>query len=219
MPIHKRPLLFDPNKNSVFYLVLFVVLSLCGVQLYKTWGNDYSIVGSVASFLGLFAAFQSWKAADTGSKKTDEALHQMTDLAGRTRALVEQSNGIEAQMSEALVTISDATRQLHKGYSPVMGAIRSFLEGAANSEYMAILTGTAAIGSYYAFHPVQPLNERESKAVSERIHELLLARAVDCREYYLATFPAKEATEAFPPAVGEMLYHNYARVQVSSATK
>ena len=209
MPRHKSPFLFDPNKNSLFYLVLFVVLSLCGVQLYQTWGSNYSIVGSVASFLGLFAAFQSWKAADSGSKKTDEALHQMTELAGKTRALVEQSNGIEGQMNEALTTISDATRQLHKGYSPVIGAIRDFLEGAANSEYLALLTSTAAIGSYYAFHPEQPLNERETKAASERIHELLLARAVDCREFYLATLPAEEATDVFPPPTTDTLYHNY----------
>ena len=210
MPRHKSPFLLDPNKNSLFYLVLFVVLSLCGVQLYQSWGSHYSIVGSVASFLGLFAAFQSWKAADSGSKKTDEALHQMTELAGRTRTLVEQSNGIESQMSAAITTISDATRQLHKGYSPVIGAIRNFLEDAANSEWMALLTDSAAIGSFYATHPEQPLNERETKAVSERIHELLLARAVDCREFYLATLPALEATDAFPPAAADTLYQHYA---------
>ncbi|SHJ26712.1 hypothetical protein SAMN02745146_2682 [Hymenobacter daecheongensis DSM 21074] len=204
----RHSFLFDPNKSSLFYLVVFLMLSLLGIQLYQAVNGHYSIVGSVASFLGLFAAFQSWKAASEGARKTDEALHQMQQMAHETRQLVQHSSAVEEQIRGAVTTISDATRQLYKGYQPIMGAIRDFLAQAQHSEYMALMTDSAAIGTFYARHHRPALNQRELRTLTDRIHELLLERARDAREFYLATLDAETDPLDFPPPpAGNSLYH------------
>lgn len=191
--------LFDPNKSSLFYLILFLALSVMGLTAYDALNGHYSVVGSVASFLGLFVAFQSWKAADDASRKTDEALAQVQALAHETRQLVESSNSVEEQIKNAVVTISDATRELYKGFRPIMGEIEAFLAEAEGSEYLAIMTDSASIGTFYARHHQPALNQREMRALTDRIHDLLLERARDAREFYLATLPADETPASQPP--------------------
>ncbi|WP_426491736.1 hypothetical protein [Hymenobacter sp. 102] len=198
--------LFDPNKNSRFYLVLFLALAVLGLTAYDALNGHYSIIGSVASFLGLFVAFQSWKAADDASRNSDQAMQQMhrltsetRQLAQETRQLVERSNAVEEQIQSAVVTISDATRELYKGFQPITQRMAEFLEEAAGSEYLALLTDSAAIGTFYARHHRPELNQREMRALTDRIHDLLLDRARDSREFYLATLAADEAPETLPP--------------------
>ncbi|TGE06142.1 hypothetical protein [Hymenobacter fodinae] len=191
--------LFDPSKSSLFYLILFLTLIVVGLTGYDALNGHYSMIGSVASFLGLFVAFQSWKAADDASRKTDEALAQMQALAHETRQLVVSSNTVEEQIKSAVVTISDATRELYKGFQPIMNEIASFLTEAAESEYLAIMTDSAAIGTFYARHHHPALNQREMRALTDRIHDLLLERARDAREFYLATLAADEVPDSVPP--------------------
>ncbi|MBX0289236.1 hypothetical protein K3G63_02240 [Hymenobacter sp. HSC-4F20] len=201
--------LFDPSKSSLFYLILFLALAVIGLTAYDAMNGHYSIVGSVASFLGLFVAFQSWKAADDASRKTDEALAQMQALAHETRQLVISSNTVEEQIKNAVVTISDATRELYKGFQPIMQEIAGFLAEAEGSEYLAVMTDSAAIGTFYARHHHPALNQRETRALTDGIHDLLLERARDAREFYLATLAADETPEAFPPARDQhgLLHH------------
>ena len=202
--------LFDPNKNSLFYLCLFLSLIGLGLTATQALSNPYSIIGSVASFLGLFVAFQSWKAADDASRKTSEALTQMHQLAQETRQLVQSSNAVEEQIKSAVVTISDATRELYKGFQPIMTEIRKFLIEAENSEYLALMTDSAAIGTFYARHHQPPLNQREMRTLTNQVHDLLLERARDAREFYLATLAADETPEAFPPTQDPNgLFHHY----------
>ncbi|WP_152981464.1 hypothetical protein [Hymenobacter sp. AT01-02] len=189
--------LFDPSKSSLFYLILFLALAVMGITAYDAMNGHYSVVGSVASFLGLFVAFQSWKAADDASRKTDEALSQMQALAHETRQLVVSSNTVEEQIKNAVVTISDATRELYKGFQPIMREIAEFLAEAEGSEYLAIMTDSASIGTFYARHHHPALNQRETRALTDRIHDLLLERARDAREFYLATL-ADETPETRP---------------------
>jgi ElaB/YqjD/DUF883 family membrane-anchored ribosome-binding protein len=191
--------LFDPNKSTLFYLVLFLTLAVVGLTTHDALSGEYSIVGSVASFLALFVAFQSWKAADDASRKTDQAMQQMQELVHETRQLVVSSNTVEQQIKSAVVTISDATRELYKGFQPIMGEIAAFLAEAKDSEYLAIMTDSAAIGSFYARHHHPALNQREMHALTDRIHDLLLERARDAREFYLATLPADELPDTVPP--------------------
>lgn len=191
--------LLDPNKSSLFYLVLFLTLILLGLTTYEAVNGHYSIIGSVASFLGLFVAFQSWKAADDASRNTDQALTQMQQLAQETRQLVERSSAVEEQIKSAVVTISDATRELYKGFQPILQEICCFLEEAEGSEYLALMTDSATIGTFYARHHLPPLNQRELNALTNRIHDLLLARVRDAREFYLATLAADELPETQAP--------------------
>ncbi|QJX48901.1 hypothetical protein HMJ29_19090 [Hymenobacter taeanensis] len=191
--------LFDPSKSSLFYLILFLTLAVVGLTAHEALSGEYSIVGSVASFLALFVAFQSWKSADDASRKTDQAMHQMQELVHETRQLVVSSNTVEEQIKTAVVTISDATREMYKGFQPIMCEIEAFLTEAADSEYLAIMTDSAAIGSFYARHHHPPLNQREMRALTNRIHDLLLQRARDAREFYLATLAADEVPDAVPP--------------------
>ncbi|GAB2786753.1 ABC-type multidrug transport system fused ATPase/permease subunit [Hymenobacter luteus] len=201
--------LFDPNQSSVFYLVVFLTLSVLGLTAYDALNGHYSVVGSVASFLGLFVAFQSWKAADNASRKTDETLTKMQELVHETRQLIESSNAVEEQIKSAVVTISDATRELYKGFQPIMQEVAGFLAEAEGSEYLAVMTDSAAIGTFYARHHQPALNQREMRALTDRIHDLLLERARDAREFYLATLPADATPEAQPPTRDEhgLLHH------------
>lgn len=195
--------LFDPNKSSLFYLVLFLALIVLGLTTYEAINGHYSIIGSVASFLGLFVAFQSWKAADDASRNTDQAITQMQQLAQETRQLVERSSAVEEQIKSAVVTISDATRELYKGFQPIMLRMVEFLEESAGSEYLALMTDSAAIGTFYARHHRPELNQREMRALTDRIHDLLLDRARDAREFYLATLAADEMPETQPPTADQ----------------
>jgi hypothetical protein len=199
----RSTLLLDPNKSSLFYLVLFLTLIVLGLTTYEAVNGHYSIIGSVASFLGLFVAFQSWKAADDASRNTDQALRQMQQLAHETRQLVERSSAVEEQIKSAVVTISDATRELYKGFQPIMVRMAEFLEESADSEYLALMTDSAAIGTFYARHHRPELNQREMRALTDRIHDLLLARARDAREFYLATLAADEEPETLPPTADQ----------------
>lgn len=202
--------LFDPNKSSLFYLLLFLSLLILGLTASEAMSGHYSIIGSVASFLGLFVAFQSWKAADDASRNADEALNQMNQLAQETRQLVERSNTVEEQIKSAVTTISDATRELYKGFQPIMQEVRKFLAESENSEYLAIMTDSAAIGTFYVRHHRPPLNQRELSALTNQIHDLLLERARDAREFYMATLAADESPEAFPPTQDQNgLFHHY----------
>ncbi|ALD20715.1 hypothetical protein [Hymenobacter sp. DG25A] len=206
----RHSFLFDPNKNSLFYLALFLALAAAGLTAYHSLSGHYSIVGSVASFLGLFVAFQSWKAADEASRKTDEALTQMHNLAAETRQLVQSSNAVEAQIQSAVVTISDATRELYKGFEPIMTEIGNFLEAAAGSDFLAVLTDSATIGKFYAEHHQPPFNQREMLGLTTRIHDQLVARARDTHEFYLATLAAEEAPANFPPPREQNpLFHSF----------
>lgn len=191
--------LFNPSKSSLFYLILFLALIVIGLTASEALNGRYSIIGSVASFLGLFVAFQSWKSADDASRKTDEAMAQMQELVHETRQLVESSNAVEEQIKSAVVTISDATREMYKGFQPIMCKIAEFLTEARDSEYLAIMTDSAAIGTFYARHHHPALNQREMRALTNRIHDLLLERARDAREFYLATLAADEVPGAVPP--------------------
>jgi uncharacterized protein YoxC len=202
--------LFDPNKSSLFYLILFLSLMVIGLAASDAMSGHYSIIGSVASFLGLFVAFQSWKAADDASRNADKALHQMQQMTQETRQLVERSNAVEEQIKSAVTTISDATRELYRGFQPIMAEVRNFLAEAENSEYLALMTDSAAIGTFYVRHHQPPLNQRELSALTNQIHDLLLERARDAREFYLATLAADEVPEVFPPTQDENgLFHHY----------
>ncbi len=195
--------LLDPSKNSLFYLVLFMTFIVVGLTASEALSGRYSIIGSVASFLGLFVAFQSWKAADDASRNTDKALTQMHQLAEETRQLVERSTTVEEQIKAAVVTISDATRELYRGFQPILLAIRDFLEESEDSEYMALMTDSAAIGTFYARHHRPELNQREMRALTNQIHDLLLARARDAREFYLATLAADTPADSQPPTLDQ----------------
>lgn len=196
--MNRRPFLFDPAKNSLFYLALLVVLIALGLNLYQALNGHYSIIGSVASFLGLFVAFQSWRAADEASRKTDEALRQMQNIAHETQHLAHSNYAIDQQIRRAVDTISDATRELHKGLQPILEQVREFLDRAAGSEFVVIMTDSAAIGKPYEHFRHPPVNPRELRLLTSRIHELLLARARDAHEFYLATLGSEEQAAAFP---------------------
>lgn len=199
----RRPFLFDPAKNSLFYLALLVALIALGLNLYEALNGHYSIIGSVASFLGLFVAFQSWRAADEAARKTDEALRQMQQIASETQQLAHSNYAIDQQIRRAVDTISDATRELHKGLQPILEQVREFLDRAAGSEFVAIMTDSAAIGKPYEYFRHPPVNPRELHLLTSRIHDLLLARAQDAREFYLATLGSEEQLAAFPPTAAE----------------
>ncbi|MDF7811918.1 hypothetical protein [Hymenobacter sp. YC55] len=206
----RESFLFDPNKSSLFYLILFLSLMVLGLTASEAMSGHYSIIGSVASFLGLFVAFQSWKAADDASRNADKALEEMHQLAQETRQLVQSSNAVEEQIKSAVTTISDATRELYKGFQPIMQEVRKFLAEAENSEYLAVMTDSAAIGTFYVRHHHPPLNQRELGVLTNQIHDLLLERARDAREFYLATLAADETPEAFPPTQDPNgLFHHY----------
>jgi hypothetical protein len=193
---------FDPTKSTLFYMVLFLILIAAGLSLTNTLSQQYSIVGSVASFLAFFVAFQSWRAASEASRKTDETLAQLHQVSQANVAL-------DQQIKSAVTTISDATRELYKGYPRILSETKEFLERAKGSEYLAILTDTAAIGKLYAEHHPSS-NQRQLAVVTDHIHQLLLERARDAREFYLATLAAEELSVDFPPAeAANSLYNHF----------
>ncbi|GAB3295079.1 hypothetical protein GCM10027348_16430 [Hymenobacter tenuis] len=207
--IMRPSFLFDPSKSSLFYLILFLALVVIGLTTYEALNGHYSIIGSVSSFLALFVAFQSWKSADDASRKTDEAMKQMQDLVHETRQLVESSSAVEEQIKSAVITISDATRELYKGFQPIMREIAAFLEEAKGSEYLALMTDSAAIGTFYARHHQPPLNQREMQALTDRIHDLLLERTRDAREFYLATLAVEDVATTVPPTLDKHGHLHY----------
>lgn len=194
-----RRFLLDPDRSGLFYLLLFVALVAAALVVDHAFDAHYSVIGSVASFLGLFTAFQSWKAAHEASRNADQALAQMHAVTRETQALAHSNHLIDQQIRLAVTTISDATRELHKGYQPVLTEVAEFLAKAAGSEYLAIMTDTAAIGTFFlSAQPGPP--HRELHALTDRIHELLLERARDAREFYLASLVAEDPPGSFPPA-------------------
>ncbi|GAB2940437.1 hypothetical protein GCM10027048_00950 [Hymenobacter coalescens] len=202
---------FDPTKSGLFYLALFLLLVGLGLSWMGDVGNHYSVVGSVASFLAFFVAFQSWRAANEASRNTDEALQQMHQVAEETRKLAESNMAIDQQIRGAVNTISDATRELYKGMPRILSEVREFLDRAHGSEYLAVLTDSAAIGKFWTEH-YAPGPQRQLASVTDRIHTLLLERARDAREFYLATLAAEETTPDFPPAeAGNSLYGHFLR--------
>ncbi|AYA36178.1 hypothetical protein D3Y59_03325 [Hymenobacter oligotrophus] len=205
----QKPFFFDPNKSRLFYLVLFVVLTVAGVVFARSLGVEYSIIGSVASFLGLFVAFQSWLAADAASRKTDETLVQMHQMAEETRRLVASSYQAEEQIRMAVTTISDSTRELFKGFANIQKEIRDFLAESAGAEFLGVMVPTASIGTFYAKYHVPPLNQGEMRGITGQIHEQLLLRSHDTREFYLATLAVDETQAHYPPASSNMLYYHY----------
>ncbi|TGE20962.1 hypothetical protein [Hymenobacter metallicola] len=205
-----RRFLLDPDRSGLFYLLLFIALIAAALFVDHAFDAHYSVIGSVASFLGLFTAFQSWKAAHEASRNADQALAQMQQVTRDTQALAQSNHLIDQQIRLAVTTISDATRELHKGYQPVLAEVAEFLEKAAGSEYLAIMTDTAAIGKFFlGCQPHQP--HRDLHALTDRIHELLLERVRDAREFYLASLVAEAQPSCFPPT-GEAnsLYTHFA---------
>ncbi|HEX8330091.1 MAG TPA: hypothetical protein VF629_21325 [Hymenobacter sp.] len=180
-----RRFLLDPDRSGLFYLLLFIALVTAALFVDHAFDAHYAVIGSVASFLGLFTAFQSWKAAHEASRNADQALNQMQQMTRETQALAHSNHLIDQQIRQAVATISDATRELHKGYRPVLAEVAEFLQKAAGSEYLAVLTDTAAIGTFFLACQPGPA-PRELHALTDRIHALLLERVRDSREFYLA---------------------------------
>jgi hypothetical protein len=199
IPAMLRRFLLDPDRSGPFYLLLFIALIAAALFVDHAFDAHYGVIGSVASFLGLFTAFQSWKAAHEASRHADQALAQMQQVTRETQALAHSNHLIDQQIRLAVTTISDATRELHKGYQPVLAEVAEFLEKAAGSEYLAVMTDTAAFGKFFlGCQPSPP--PRELHALTDRIHELLLERVRDAREFYLASLAAEDEPGAFPPA-------------------
>jgi hypothetical protein len=192
----RTPFLLNPTQSGIFYLLLFLALIAAGLLLYELLNGHYSIIGSVASFLAFFVAFQSWKAADDGSRKTDEALAQMRDLLHQTSQIAQTNYEIDQQIRAAVGTISDATRELHKGYQQILLEIKAFLAEAEGSEYFFMLTDTAAIGQMQVgYNPHLHDVSASLRTLTNQIHDLLIARVRDSREFYLAALDSgDEAT-------------------------
>lgn len=194
-----RRFLLDPDRSGLFYLLLFITLVAAALFVDHAFDAHYGVIGSVASFLGLFTAFQSWKAAHEASRHADQALAQMQQVTRETQALAHSNHLIDQQIRLAVTTISDATRELHQGYGPVLAEVAEFLEKAAGSDYLAVMTDTAAIGTFFLAAQPGPA-PRALHALADRVHELLLERARDAREFYLASLAAEDPPGLFPPA-------------------
>lgn len=180
--------LFQPTRSWWVYLSIFLGLIGLGLSFEAALNTHYGVIGSVASFLAFFVAFQSWKSADDTSRKTDQALDQMHQILAETSRLTQQNYEIDQQIRGAVTTISDATRELYRGYRQILTEVRDFLDGAANSECLYILTDTAAIGKFQASHnPQLADSQREYVILTDRIHDLLIARVRDSREFYIAS--------------------------------
>ncbi len=187
MKPYKNPFLLDPTKSGIFYTALFVSLIGVGLMLYDSLNGHYSIIGSVASFLAFFVAFQSWKAADDTSRKTDLALTQMHEVLAETSSIAQTSYEIDQQIKAAVGTISDSTRALFKGYRQILVQISDFLDESANSDCLMIMTATAAIGKMQvAHHPQLHDKIEEYTLLADQIHDRLIARVRDSHEFYLA---------------------------------
>lgn len=193
----RKSFLFDPTQSGIFYFLLFGALITLGLLAYEALNGHYSIIGSVASFLAFFVAFQSWKAADDASRKTDEAIRQIESIAHETHRLARTSYEIDQKIQMAVTTISDSTRELYRGYGPILTEICQFLEGCANSECLYIISDTAAIGKFPAhYDPALHSSAPELEALADRLHERLLERVRDSREFYIATLSDDENPSA-----------------------
>lgn len=189
----RKSFLFDPTQSGIFYVLLFSALIMLGLLSYEALNGHYSIIGSVASFLAFFVAFQSWKAADDTSRKTDEAIRQISSIARQTHQLAQTSYEIDQRIQMAVTTISDSTRELYRGYGPILTEICQFLEGCAHSECLYIISDTAAIGKFPAhYDPALHSSAPELEALADRVHERLLERVRDSREFYIATLSDDE---------------------------
>ncbi|WP_018619598.1 hypothetical protein [Spirosoma luteum] len=183
-----RSFLFRPTQSWWFYLAIFLGLIGIGLKFEIDLNTHYGVIGSVASFLAFFVAFQSWKASEDTSRKTDQALDQMHQVLAETSRLAQQNYAIDQQIRGAVATISDATRELFRGYRQILTEVRDFLDGAANSECIYIITDTAAIGKLQAgYNPQLQDAKREYKILTDRIHDLLTTRIRDSREFYFAS--------------------------------
>ncbi|HEX9957402.1 MAG TPA: hypothetical protein VGA96_09095 [Fibrella sp.] len=203
----RNPFLLDPTKSGIFYIALFFSLIGVGLVLYDSLNGHYSIIGSVASFLAFFVAFQSWKAADDTSRKTDEALTQMHAVLHETSKIAQTSYEIDQQIKTSVSTISDSTRALFKGYRQILTQISAFLDEAGNSDCLIVMTATAAIGKMQvAYHPQLHDSNHEYTVLTDQIHDKLIARVRDAREFYLAALDTGEE-----PTSDEhnSLYHCY----------
>jgi hypothetical protein len=201
-----RSFLFQPTQSWWVYVGIFLGLVTLGLVGYEAFNGQYSIVGSVASFLAFFVAFQSWKAAADASRKTDETLTQLQQIVHETSRLAQTNYEIDQQIRGAVATISDATRELFKGYRQILMEVRDFLDGAADSECLYLMTDTAALGKFQAAHnPQLRGSARELRLLTDRIHDLLVARVRDSREFYLASLDP----EPRPDNPNGSLYHCY----------
>lgn len=163
--------------------------------MYDAVNGHYSIIGSVASFLAFFVAFQSWKAANDGSHKTDEAIRKIEEIAQETHKLARSNYEIDQRIQMAVTTISDSTRQLYRGYGQILSEIHDFLAESPNSECIYIISDTAAIGKFPAhYNPALHSSAAQLDALADRLHELLLERVRDSREFYMATLSDDETT-------------------------
>ncbi|MBC3786540.1 hypothetical protein [Spirosoma utsteinense] len=190
-----KSFLFNPTQSGIFYFLLFGGLIWLGLSLYEAVNGHYSIIGSVASFLAFFVAFQSWKAADDGSRKADEAIRQIENIAQETHRLAQSNFEIDQQIKKAVVTISDSTRELFRGYGQILAELQQFLEEATNSECLYIISDTAAVGKFPAhYDPNLHSSAPELGALADRLHETLLERVRDSREFYIATLSDDETT-------------------------
>jgi hypothetical protein len=191
----RKSFLFNPTQSGVFYFLVFGLLIWLGLSLYEALNGHYSIIGSVASFLAFFVAFQSWKAADDGSRKADEAIRQIENIAQETHRLAQSNYEIDQQIKKAVVTISDSTRELFRGYGQILTELQEFMEQATNSECLYIISDTAAIGKFPAhYDPSLHSAAPELGALADRLHETLLQRVRDSREFYIATLSDDETT-------------------------
>lgn len=191
----RNSFLFNPTQSGIFYFLVFGVLIWLGLSLYEAINGQYSIIGSVASFLAFFVAFQSWKAADDGSRKADEAIRQIENIAQETHRLAQSNYQIDQQISRAVTTISDSTRELFRGYTQILTELQDFLEHAPNSECVYIISDTAAIGKFPAhYDPSLHSSAPELNNLADRLHELMLERVRDSREFYMATLSDDETT-------------------------
>lgn len=191
-----RSFLFRPTQSWWVYLSLFLGLAGLGLSFEASLNTHYGVVGSVASFLAFFVAFQSWKSADDTSRKTDQALDQMHQILAETSRLAQSNYEIDQQIRGAVATISDATRELYRGYRQILTEVRDFLDQAANSECLYVLTDTAAIGKFQAlYNPNFIDSQREYTILTDRIHDLLISRVRDSREFYIASLAPDTDTE------------------------
>lgn len=191
----RNSFLFNPTQSGIFYFLVFGVLIWLGLSLYEAVNGQYSIIGSVASFLAFFVAFQSWKAAHDGSRKADEAIRQIENIAQETHRLARSNYAIDQQIKAAVTTISDSTRELYRGYGPILCELQDFLEQAANSECLYVISDTAAIGKFPTLSdPSLRSSEPELDALADRLHATLLERVRDSREFYIATLSDDETT-------------------------
>ncbi len=206
--MNRKSFLFDPTQSGIFYFLLFGALITFGLLFFEALNGHYSVIGSVASFLAFFVAFQSWKAADDASRKTDEAIRQIENIAQETHRVARSNYEIDQRIQMAVATISDSTRELYRGYQQILAEIQQFLEQGTNSECLYVISDTAAIGKFPAhYNPGLHHSSPDLDRLADRLHELLLDRVRDTREFYIATLSDDET--AGEPGHTNSLYQHY----------